>query len=224
MMIIGVDEAGRGPLAGPVCAAAVMLHPSCPIAGLADSKQLSEKKRIQLAPEIMERCASYGVGWATVEEIDQLDILRATFMAMARAVEQCTQRLGLDDHAWSTLTVHVDGNRSPGAFTGPWSWPYATKTFVKGDQTQPAISAASILAKTERDAEMRRLDALYPEYGFAQHAGYGTVMHMTALNRLGPSPVHRQSFAPVARAKALMIAQGNVGTPGMARRPESART
>lgn len=224
MMIIGVDEAGRGPLAGPVCAAAVMLHPGRPMVGLADSKQLSEKKRAQLAPQIMERCASYGVGWASVEEIDRHDILRATFMAMARAVEQCAQRLGLPDDAWRTVTVHVDGNRSPGAFTGPWSWPYATETFVKGDQTQPAISAASILAKTERDAEMRRLDALYPEYGFAQHAGYGTVMHMTALNRLGPSPVHRQSFAPVARAQALMIAQGNVGTPGMARRPESART
>ena len=121
MMIIGVDEAGRGPLAGPVCAAAVVLHPDRPMVGLADSKQLSEKKRVQLAPQIMERCASYGVGWASVEEIDRHDILRATFMAMARAVEQCAQRLGLPDDAWRTVTVHVDGNRSPGAFTGPWS-------------------------------------------------------------------------------------------------------
>lgn len=200
-MIVGVDEAGRGPLAGPVCAAAVILGGEHGIVGLADSKALSEKKREQLAPEIQTRSLAWGIGWASVAEIDQLDILRATFLAMARAVEACLQKIPADvvgaDSA--RLQVQVDGNRSPGHFKGPWHWPYDTETIVKGDQKVAEISAASILAKTARDAEMRRLHDLYPAYGFAQHAGYGTAAHLQALENHGVTPVHRRTFSPVAR-------------------------
>lgn len=201
-MIIGVDEAGRGPLAGPVCAAAVILGKDHGIVGLADSKVLSEKKREGLAPLIQEKSVSWGLGWASVEEIDHHDILRATFIAMARAVESCIARLGGLGHAIALdhLRCQVDGNRSPGDFAGPWDWPYCTETIVKGDQKVAEISAASILAKTARDAEMRRLHEIYPNYGFAQHAGYGTAAHLQALQTHGVSPAHRKSFAPVARA------------------------
>lgn len=200
-MIIGVDEAGRGPLAGPVCAAAVILGKDHGLVGLADSKVLSEKKREQLAPQIQAKSFAWGVGWASVEEIDQFDILRATFMAMARAVEACLQKVptGAGNTKPSPVQVQVDGNRSPGDFEGPWHWPYETQTIVKGDQKIAEISAASILAKTARDEEMRRLHDCYPVYGFAQHAGYGTAAHLQALRDHGASPVHRRSFSPVAR-------------------------
>jgi len=223
-LIIGVDEAGRGPLAGPVCAGAVMLDPAHPISGLADSKKLSEKKRHQLAPLIKAHAAAWGIGWASVEEIDELNILRATFLAMSRALAECMTRLhaaqnvltaplsadqGLTEQVWPArfsvdqvlqqVLVQVDGNQSPAAYRGPWHWPYATQTVIKGDEKVAAISAASILAKTARDAVMRALHEHYPAYGFAQHAGYGTAQHMASLLQHGPSPVHRKSFAPVSR-------------------------
>lgn len=211
-MRVGVDEAGRGPLAGPVCAAAVILHEDHPIEGLADSKTLSAKRRNVLAPLIKTRSQAWGIGWASVQEIDEIDILRATFLAMARAVQDCLMRLCSARHEWvsaedpaliACLQVQVDGNRSPGAFSGPWRWPYATETIVKGDQKVACISAASILAKTARDEEMHRLDALFPRYGFAQHAGYGTAAHLQALRQHGPCEVHRKSFAPVSRLLGL---------------------
>lgn len=200
-LVIGVDEAGRGPLAGPVCAGAVILGPDYGRIGLADSKSISEKKRERLAPEIQSTSLAWGLGWASVDEIDTHDILRATFIAMARAVESCLQMLDLrqEGKVVAQLLVQVDGNRSPGDFKGPWTWPYATETIVKGDQKIPAISAASILAKTARDREMHRLHEQYPVYGFAQHAGYGTAAHLQALKTHGVSPVHRKTFAPVAR-------------------------
>lgn len=200
-MIVGVDEAGRGPLAGPVCAAAVILGGEHGIVGLADSKVLSEKKREQLAPAIQMRSQAWGIGWASVEEIDQFDILRATFLAMARAVEACLQKIPADAVPINRdqLKIQVDGNRSPGNFKGPWHWPYQTETIVKGDQKVAEISAASILAKTARDAEMRRLHDQYPAYGFAKHAGYGTAAHLQALKDHGVTPVHRKTFSPVAR-------------------------
>lgn len=199
-LVIGVDEAGRGPLAGPVCAGAVMLDPARPITGLADSKKLSEKKRHQLAPLIKANAAAWGIGWASVEEIDELNILRATFLAMSRGMAECMSRLNAaPDVLAARVLVQVDGNQSPAAYQGPWHWPYATQTVVKGDETVAAISAASILAKTARDAVMTALHEHYPVYGFAQHAGYGTAQHMASLLRHGPSPVHRKSFAPVSR-------------------------
>ena len=203
--LIGVDEAGRGPLAGPVCAAAVILHPDCTIDGLADSKKLSARRREALAPLIRTHSAACGVGWASVEEIDTHDILRATFMAMARAVEACIAQadlsglIGQGGDAATIFHVQVDGSLSPGNFEGPWHWPYVTEPVVRGDQKVPAISAASILAKTARDECMHELHRQYPHYGFAQHAGYGTQAHMRALAAHGPCPAHRRSFAPVAR-------------------------
>jgi ribonuclease HII len=206
--VIGVDEAGRGPLAGPVCAGAVVLNPQRPIPGLADSKKLSEKKRQHLAPLIKEEAFAWGIGWASVEEIDQMNILQATFLAMSRAVTECLSLLAspmssLPAHeppdVFVDVMVQVDGNQSPAAFNGPWHWPYQTQTIIKGDESVPAISAASILAKTARDAAMMQLHEHYPAYGFAQHAGYGTARHLACLIEHGPSPVHRKSFAPVAR-------------------------
>ena len=223
-LVIGVDEAGRGPLAGPVCAGAVMLDPAHSISGLADSKKLSEKKRHQLEPLIKAHAAAWGIGWASVEEIDELNILQATFLAMSRALAECMKGLhdaqnvltaqlsadqSLTEQVWPArfsadqvlqqVLVQVDGNQSPAAHRGPWHWPYATQTVIKGDQKVAAISAASILAKTARDAVMTALHEHYPVYGFAQHAGYGTAQHMASLLQHGPSPVHRKSFAPVSR-------------------------
>lgn len=207
-MLVGVDEAGRGPLAGPVCAAAVILREDQSIAGLADSKTLSAKRREALAPLIKTQSLAWGIGWASVQEIDDIDILRATFLAMSRAMQDCLTRLCAAQKEWgcaedpaliASLHVQVDGNRSPGAFTGPWQWPYSTETIVKGDQKVACISAASILAKTARDAEMQRLDGFFPHYGFAQHAGYGTAAHLQALDQHGPCAAHRRSFAPVSR-------------------------
>ncbi|MGB2942569.1 MAG: ribonuclease HII [Candidatus Macondimonas sp.] len=184
--IAGVDEAGRGPLAGPVMAAAVILHPDRPIAGLADSKELSPKRREALYIQIVERAQAYAVGRAEVAEIDHMNILQATLLAMSRAVQALQM---IPEIVW------IDGNQAP-RLTMP------VRTLIQGDRDGGAISAASILAKVSRDREMARLAALYPEYGFERHQGYPTVAHLAALMRHGPSPVHRLSFAPVRRALA----------------------
>ena len=184
--VAGVDEAGRGPLAGPVVAAAVILDPSRPIDGLADSKQLTERRREALAVEIRARSAAWSLGWADAAEVDAVNILQATFLAMRRALEA----LGAPPSH-----VVVDGNLCPDL--GDLAWPCTVEAVVRGDATVPAISAASILAKCARDACMRELEVRYPGYGFAAHKGYPTAAHIAALRRLGPSPVHRRSFAPV---------------------------
>lgn len=180
----GVDEAGRGPLCGPVYAAAVILDPARPIPGLNDSKKLSEKKREALAPLIRERALAWAVGIATVEEIDRLNILHATFLAMRRAVEGLAVR---PDEAL------IDGNRVPPGLIVP------ARAIVGGDASEAAISAASILAKTGRDHEMLQWAERYPQYGIAKHKGYPTAEHLAALRAHGPSPIHRHSFAPVAQ-------------------------
>lgn len=185
-LVCGVDEAGRGPLAGPVCAAAVILDPQRPIPGLKDSKRLSAANRIRLADEIRRHALAWSVAWASVEEIDRLNILNASLLAMQRAVEALSMPPTL---------VLVDGNRCP-----PLAVP--ARAIVRGDVLEPAISAASILAKTERDKEMRRLADIYPQYGFERHAGYPTPKHLAALERHGPCPVHRLSFGPVRRRMA----------------------
>jgi ribonuclease HII len=181
IILAGVDEAGRGPLAGPVVAAAVVLGDPCSILGLADSKTLSAPRREALAGEIREHASAWALGMASVEEIDQMNILQATLLAMQRAV----QGLGT-----APDLVLVDGNRAPRL-----SCP--VRTVVRGDATIQSISAASILAKVARDAILQELDAVYPGYGFAIHKGYPTAAHRQALHVLGPSPVHRRSFAPV---------------------------
>lgn len=183
--VAGVDEAGRGPLCGPVYAAAVILDPARPIDGLNDSKKLSEKKREALAPLIRERALAWAVGVATVEEIDRLNILHATMLAMRRAVEG----LGV-----SPDEVLIDGNRVPPGLAVP------ARAIVGGDASEPAISAASILAKTDRDHEMMALAVRYPQYGIVRHKGYPTPEHLAALREYGPSPIHRRSFAPVAQS------------------------
>lgn len=183
LLVAGVDEAGRGPLAGPVVAAAVVLDPERPISGLADSKLLAPKRRDELASAIRSRAKWFAIAQATVEEIDTIDILRATMLAMRRAVEA----LGV-----APDEVLVDGDRCP-------ELAYRVRAIVKGDRDVPAISAASILAKTARDAMLVQLDRAYPDYGFARHKGYGTPAHLAALARHGPCAAHRRSFAPVAR-------------------------
>lgn len=180
--IAGVDEAGRGPLAGPVVAAAVILDPRHPIEGLADSKQLTEKARDRLFNEIRQHALAWAAGRARVSEIDTINILQATFLAMQRAIA----RLPI-----APQLVLVDGNMCP-KLTMP------AKAIIGGDDLEPAISAASIVAKVLRDRIMRMLDKKYPGYGFAQHKGYSTVLHIQALRSHGPSRVHRRSFAPVA--------------------------
>lgn len=180
-LIAGVDEVGRGPLAGAVVAAAVILDPQNPIAGLTDSKKLTEKKRDALFDEIQEKALAYAIGRAEVEEIDAINILQASMLAMKRAVEQ------LSPAAEYAL---VDGNRVP-------ELPCPCEPIIKGDLTEPAISAASILAKVTRDREMVLLDEQYPGYGLAKHKGYPTKDHMQALQTLGPSIIHRRSFGPV---------------------------
>ena len=183
ILIAGVDEAGRGPLAGPVMAAAVILDPAQPIAGLADSKQLSARRRDELEEEIKERAWAWAVARAEVEEIDTLNILQATLVAMQRAVAALNPAPHL---------VLVDGNRCP-------ALPCRAEAIVKGDQSVPAISAASILAKVARDRELLSLDELYPNYGFARHKGYPTKDHVAALEQWGVTPVHRRSFGPVRK-------------------------
>jgi ribonuclease HII len=185
-LIAGVDEAGRGPLAGPVVAAAVILDPRRRIAGLKDSKQLTPARRETLAALIRARALCWAVGWAECHEIDTLNILEATHLAMRRAL------LGL---AVCPRSVLVDGNRLPRLVDlAPGC---VTRAIIKGDCTEPAISAASILAKTQRDAIMRRLDVVYPGYGMAVHKGYGTADHLAALVRLAACAIHRRSFGPV---------------------------
>jgi len=184
----GVDEAGRGPLAGAVYAAAVILDPRRPIQGLTDSKKLSPRRREALAIEIKGQSLAYAIAWATVEEIDSLNILQATLLAMQRAVGQLSITPEL---------VQVDGNRAP-------VLPMKVQTIIKGDLTVASISAASILAKTSRDASILGLHEAYPGYGFAQHKGYGTAHHLACLKALGPCPAHRRSFAPVRASLNLM--------------------
>jgi len=183
-IVAGVDEAGRGPLAGPVVVAAVILDARRQIDGLADSKQLGETRRETLAPRIRERAAAWSVVAVEVDEIERLNILGATLAGMARA---------LDALALAPTLALIDGNRLPKALRCP------ARAIVGGDASEAAISAASILAKTARDALMRDLDAIHPGYGFARHKGYGTPEHLAALERLGPCRAHRLGFAPVKR-------------------------
>jgi ribonuclease HII len=183
-LVAGVDEAGRGPLAGPVVAAAVILDARAPILGLADSKQLSPRRREQLFDEIRAKALCCSVAQASVEEIDRLNILQATMLAMQRAVKGLRLKPN---------KVLVDGNRLP-------LLAVLAEAVVSGDALVPAISAASILAKVTRDRLLDELHALHPGYGFDRHKGYGTAQHMLALQTLGPLDVHRRSFAPVARA------------------------
>ncbi|MBZ6067181.1 ribonuclease HII [Aeromonas schubertii] len=187
LIVAGVDEVGRGPLVGDVVTAAVILDPSRPIAGLNDSKKLSEKKRLALFDEIREKALAFAVGRATPDEIDELNILHATMLAMQRAVAG----LGVTPEL-----VFIDGNRCP-------DLPMEARAVVKGDSLVPAISAASILAKVTRDAEMSELDARHPEYGFARHKGYPTAEHLAILASRGPLPEYRKSFKPVRRALGL---------------------
>lgn len=183
-LICGVDEAGRGPWAGPVTAAAVILHPDHPISGLTDSKKISEKKRFTLEPEIKQKAAFWAVAHAEPEEIDALNIRQATFLAMQRAIAG----LGI-----TPTRILIDGNALPATL------PASAEAIIKGDLKEPAISAASILAKTERDRLMHSYDQTYPAYGFAGHKGYGTAAHAEALQNYGPCPIHRTSFAPVRK-------------------------
>ncbi len=194
VLIVGIDEAGRGPLAGSVFAAAVILDPNKAIEGLMDSKKLSEKKRDYLATIIKAQALAWSIASASVEEIDRLNILEATMLAMTRAWQGIKQA-----HHY----VLIDGNQIPKAMraTLPDNLlsTQLVEAIVKGDDSVPAIAAASILAKTARDAELYALDAQYPDYGFAQHKGYGTKLHLSRLEALGPCPIHRQSFAPIKR-------------------------
>jgi ribonuclease HII len=183
-LLAGVDEAGRGPLAGPVVAAAVILDERSPIRGLADSKQLSPRRREQLYDQIRARALCCSIAQASVEEIDRLNILQATMLAMQRAVNGLRLK---------PKKVLVDGNRLP-------ALDVLAEAVVSGDALVPAISAASIVAKVTRDRLLNDLHALHPGYGFDRHKGYGTAQHLQALQTLGPLDAHRRSFAPVARA------------------------
>lgn len=187
-LVCGIDEAGRGPLAGPVVAAAVILDPARPIAGLNDSKKLSEKKRVALAELIRERAIAWAVAEASVEEIDRINILQATMLAMQRTIA------GLGVRPVSAL---VDGNRCP-------KLDIPAEAIIKGDGKIASIAAASILAKTARDAGMLVLHVQYPQYQFDRHMGYPTAAHFKALAEFGASPVHRRSFEPVAKQLALL--------------------
>ncbi len=181
--VAGVDEVGRGPLAGAVVAAAVILDPARPIDGLADSKKLSEKRREELAIEIREKALCWALGRAEVEEIDRINILQASLLAMKRAVEALNITA---DHAL------IDGNRSP-------ELSCSSEAIVGGDGTIDSIGAASIIAKVARDHEMVEMDRCYPGYGLAKHKGYPTKAHLEALDKLGVSPIHRRSFGPVKK-------------------------
>lgn len=177
-VICGVDEAGRGPLAGPVCAAAVILPPHLEIPGLTDSKKLTDKKRRELYPIIKEQAIAYGIGMASEQEIDEINILQATFLAMQRALDQLNIKPDL---------ALIDGNREK-------DFGVPVKTVVKGDSLSMNIAAASILAKVTRDDLMVKLAEEYPQYGFEIHKGYGTKAHYAALTVYGPSPIHRMTF------------------------------
>ena len=177
-LVCGVDEAGRGPLAGPVCAAAVILPPELVIPGLNDSKKLTDKKRRELYDVITAEAVSYGIAFADEKEIDEINILQATFLAMARAMEKLSPQPEL---------ALIDGNRAR-------DFGLPVRTIVKGDSLSASIAAASILAKVTRDRLMEQYDAAYPQYGFAVHKGYGTKRHYEALREFGPSPIHRMTF------------------------------
>lgn len=183
--ICGVDEAGRGPLVGSVVAGAVVLDPNQPIIGLRDSKKLSPARREQLYAEIMQKARAWGIGQASPGEIDTLNILQATMLAMRRAIEALSERLG----EWPSKAL-IDGNRCP-------ILPIASEAIIKGDAKEPAISAASIIAKVTRDQQMQVLHTQYPQYGFNQHMGYPTEAHMQALKQYGPCEEHRRTFSPV---------------------------
>jgi len=189
--ICGVDEAGRGPLAGAVVAGAVVLDPDKPIIGLKDSKKLSPARREFLFEQIQLKAKAWGIGEASPAEIDQINILQATMLAMRRAIEDLTTRLG----GWPDKAL-IDGNRCP-------ELPIEAEAIVKGDMKEPAISAASILAKVTRDRQMTILHELYPQYGFAQHMGYPTEAHFAALKEFGVCDQHRRSFSPVRNVLAL---------------------
>lgn len=185
--ICGVDEAGRGPLVGSVVAGAVVLDPDHPIEGLKDSKKLSAVRREYLYAQIIHHAKAWGIGEASPAEIDEINILQATMLAMRRAVEDLTTRLG----QWPDKAL-IDGNRCP-------ELPIAAEAIIKGDAKEPAISAASILAKVTRDRQMQTLHERYPQYGFAQHMGYPTEAHFAALKQYGACEEHRRSFSPVRR-------------------------
>ena len=196
-LLAGVDEVGRGPLIGAVVTAAVILDPVRPIPGLADSKKLTEKKRLRLYDDILENAAAWSLGRCEASEIDELNIYQATMLAMKRAVE------GL---SIAPEYVLVDGNRCP-----KWQWP--SEPVIKGDSRVEAISAASILAKVTRDREMEALDVRFPGFGLAQHKGYPTPVHLEALNRLGVTPEHRRSFRPVKMALDAVGVYGGSSAP-----------
>ena len=185
--VCGVDEAGRGPLVGSVVAGAVVLDPNNPIAGLKDSKKLTPARREFLYEQIMEKAKAWGVGEASPAEIDDINILQATMLAMRRAIEDLSNRLG----AWPDKAL-IDGNRCP-------ELPISAEAIVKGDTKEPAISAASIIAKVTRDRQMQELDMRHPQYGFAQHMGYPTEAHFAALKQFGVCEEHRRSFSPVRK-------------------------
>lgn len=188
-MVAGVDEAGRGPLAGPVVAAAVILDPRRRVRGIRDSKVIEPEERVELAGKIRSSALAWSIAWADVEEIDTLNILEATYLAMRRAL------MGLRIRP---AHVQIDGNRCP-SLAGLW-FECTSETIVDGDALRTCIGAASILAKVRRDEMMIGLDRVYPEYGFASHKGYGTPQHYEALDRLGPTSIHRRSFEPVRLA------------------------
>lgn len=185
--VCGVDEAGRGPLVGAVVAGAVVLDPDNPIEGLKDSKKLTAHRREYLYEQILEKAKAWGVGEASPAEIDEINILQATMLAMRRAIEDLTIRLG----EWPDKAL-IDGNRCP-------ELPIASEAIVKGDSKEPAISAASIIAKVTRDRQMMSLHERHPEYGFAQHMGYPTEAHFAALRLYGACDQHRRSFSPVRK-------------------------
>ena len=189
--VCGVDEAGRGPLVGAVVAGAVVLDPSNPIEGLKDSKKLTAARRDYLYEQILEKSKAWGVGGASPVEIDEINILQATMLAMRRAIEDLVTRLG----AWPDKAL-IDGNRCP-------ELPIAAEAIVKGDAKEPAISAASIVAKVTRDRQMMSLHERHPEYGFAQHMGYPTEAHFAALKQYGACDQHRRSFSPVRKVLEL---------------------
>lgn len=192
-IICGVDEVGRGCLAGPVVAAAVILDPNHPIEGLRDSKKLSPKKREELAEEIKQYALAWSIAEGSVQEIDQINILQSTLATMKRAVESLSVEPEM---------VLVDGNKLPHIA-------YRCEAIVKGDDLIPAISAASIIAKTYRDRLMTILGETFPKYGFAQHVGYGTPEHLKMLDKYGPCPCHRMTFAPVAKAAKKMVCKND---------------
>ena len=207
-MRIGIDEVGRGPLAGPVTAAAVCLRP-CADLELRDSKKLSARQRIILNQRIVDSALAFGIGEASVEEIDRLNILQATFLAMQRAVRECLESLSGTEEARRGTSIEaaglntdscellVDGHLNPQRWLGE-GWPWRTQTVVRGDALIAEISAASIIAKVHRDQQMQAYARDFPGYGFESNAGYGTAAHLQALRDLGPCPLHRRSFAPVS--------------------------